>query len=288
MTTQTQKLTERAMLVNLSIAYWTAKASDERMGEAVAKALKNETDMTENKKLLLMPEAINSVKAVRSRARAYHFLKTSPWIDGGTRVLAATFYFDYVEKMREFETEYEGVVKTLCNNLSKLKGEARKRLGALYKETDYPTEKGLREKFSWKCAVCPIPDEDDWRVSLGAKADADVKKQIKAQVTEACAVVTRDLWQRLYDVVEHMAESLRKTDAKFHDTIIGNIKDACALLPVMNVAQDPELDKMTKGLMAGLCKFVPDEMREDPKVKKAALTEADKILEKMAGYIGGK
>jgi len=285
----TQNITARAMLISLSISYWTGKTGDSRMIDDITKVHQNERDSVEAKKLLINPAALNAPKAVRSRARAYFFEKTSPWIDGGTRVMAASFYFDMMEKMREMQTEYETAVDThIIKNYAALKGEARKRLGSLYNEADYPTVAQLKQKYAWGMSVLPIPEKGDWRVNLGGKTDADVRKHIDEQVKQACEVVTRDLWVRLHAVVAKMSEKLKETDGVFRDTLVHNIKDLCAILPEMNVAGDPKLDAMIKDVEKALTQTPTAALRDDAKVRKAVKSSADELLEKMAGYIGGK
>ena len=287
MATTKQTLDQRAMLISLSIPYWGGKAGDERMTDDIVAARKSERDAIETKKLLIAPAALNTVKAARSRARSFLFEKTSPWIDGGTRVLASAFYFDTMEKIREFHTEYEQAVAELIRNYPKLKGEARKRLGDLYKDEDYPSAEMLKAKFGWDLKVFPIPASGDWRVDLGTKDNAAIQKQIDEQVKQACAVITRDLWARLMTPVSKMAERLKDAEAPFRDSLITNLKEITGLIPAMNVADDPKLNAMAKQVEA-LAKFDPAEVREDGKLRKKAADAADDILKKLAGYIGEK
>lgn len=279
---------DRAMLVTLSIAYWTGKASDDRVLDEVHKKHNIEKGAQEYRKLLVNPEAINAVKAVRSRARTYHFEKTLPWIDGGTRILPAAFYFEYAEKMREFKGEYDIAIAEFLKNYSKLKGEARKRLGSLYRDEDYPSAEILRRKFGWDMTVLPIPSGNDWRVSLGGKAEAEVRKQIEEKVKAAMATATRDLWQRLYVVVEALSVKMKEAEPRFRDSIIGNIRELVAMLPDMNVAGDAKLEEMRKQVEVELAKLSLDDLRDDAKSRKKTADAADAILAKMAGYIGEK
>lgn len=276
-----------AMLVNLGIAYWTANASDESVVADISKRTKSELDQHNYRKILIKPDAINAVKAVRSRARAYHFDKTLPWVDGGTRILPSAFYKEYSEKMHEFRGEYEAAVGTFCRQYSALKGEARKRLGSLFKEDDYPSEASLRSKFAWDMKVFPIPSGQDWRVEGLGKDSGDIKKQIDEQVEAALVVATRDLWSRLHDVVKALAAKMKESgDPVFRDSIVSNIKDLCAVMRTMNVAHDGKLDEMVKHVEATLTKLDPEELRDDKKKRKQVADSADEILRKMAGYLG--
>lgn len=279
-------LADKAMKVNLSISYWTGKASDERVTDEITRKHKTADDVHDYQKILVHPDAINRVKAARSRARAYHFEKTLPWIDGGTRILPAVFHKEYADKMHEFRGEYEEAVAEFIRQYARLKGEARKRLGDLFRDEDYPGVDKLRRKFGFSILVEGIQEAGDWRVKLGAKEEAAIRKQIEKQLADTAEVLTRDLWQRLYKVVRELAEKLKEKDATFRDSIIGNIKDVVALLPYMNVADDPKLEDMRRKVEADLAKLDVETLKDDPKVRKQARDAADDLLARMSGYTG--
>jgi hypothetical protein len=279
-------LTERAMLVNLSISYWTGKATDDSVVDELSKSHDSEKDVHDYRKRLVKAEAVNQFKAVRSRARAYHLEKTLPWIDGGTRVLPAPLYMEYMQKMRAFHNEYEVEIANFLRAYPGLKVEAKKRLGTLFKEGDYPDPIRLQRKFGWDLGVFPIPKKEDWRVDLGDKESAQMAKQVEERVKAAMEMATKDLWKRLYEVVKALAEKMAESDPKFRDSIIGNIRDLVGLLPQMNVVGDPKLEEMRRKVEEQLAKLSADELREDPKARKKTKDAADKLLEAMSGYIG--
>jgi hypothetical protein len=279
-------ITERAMLVTLSIAYWTAKVGDESVVTELTNKHKTERSAHEYKKVLIDPAPLNVLKAIRSRARAYHFNITRPWIDGGTRVLPSAFYMEYAAKIQEFRNEYETACADFFKNYPKYKGEARKRLGDLFDEADYPTAEALRRKFAFDMRVLPIPAAGDWRVDLGAKGNAEMRKQIEATLLQAAEVVTMDNWQRLHAVVSHLAERVKTSDAVLRDSLVINIKEICAVMDKMNITGDKALAAMTKTVEKELCSIDVAAMRDDPALKAEAGDAADAILAKMAAYIG--
>jgi hypothetical protein len=91
------------------------------------------------------------------------------------------------------------------------------RLGTLFKVEDYPgmrDEDGrlrflvpaeLRARFSFETKVLPLSDADDFRVSIGDQDRKRIKRQIAESIQASLRVGTRELWQRLYNVVSHMS-----------------------------------------------------------------------------------
>ena len=51
----------------------------------------------------------------------------------------------------------------------------------------------------------PLPDAGDFRVSLGEEEKDRVKRQMTASVEASLTVASRELWQRIYEAVAHMA-----------------------------------------------------------------------------------
>jgi len=89
------------------------------------------------------------------------------------------------------------------------------------------------------------------------------------------------LWNRLYEPVQKMAETLATPDKEFHKSLIENIKKVTAILPDLNLAKDASLEKMAKEIDAKLCKYDMDELKLDVVVRQETAEAAKDILNKM-------
>jgi hypothetical protein len=279
-------ISTKAMLSTVSIGYWTGRASDERVIDEIAQKHSSERDMHEYRKVLIKPEALNLIKAARSRARTYWMEETLPWLDGGTRVLPAVKYEGFAVKMRELKAEFEGAVKEFIQGYDLLKAEARRRLNGLYREEDYPPKEGLVNRFKFDVNVFPIPSANDWRVSLGKEAQAELERSTDTAIAKAAEIMSRDVWRRLHEVVAAMTEAMKKEKPNFRASILSNIQEVVAMLPDLNVTDDPHLTKMSKDITAMLKGLDPEMLRGDPLQRKKVAKNADDILRKMKGYVG--
>ena len=133
---------------------------------------------------------------------------TLPWDDNGYRVLPAAAYMEHTEKMRELANQFTPAVESLVEQFEQLVSEAEVRLGGLFRADDYPTSRELRSKFSFETRVMPLPDAGDFRVALGDEEKERIKREITAAVEASLQVASRELWQRLYEAVKHMADRL--------------------------------------------------------------------------------
>lgn len=284
---KTASITEKAMLMSLSISYWGAKATDDSVVEELTTEHSTEREVHDYRKRLAPAEETRKFKIIRSRARTYLRDKTSPWIDGGTRILAAPLYAEVTKELHKFHSEWDEAVAEFIRKFAKIKEAEKKRQGTLFKEQDYPSVDRLKRKFGWDVRVFPIPMKGDWRVKGIDDSDA-IEKQIDDQVKEAIGLATTNLWQRLHKVVKALAEKLAEADPTFRDSIIENIRELVALLPTMNIADDPKLEAMRKAVDEQLASLNPAELREDEKARKKTKDAADKLLATMASYLGGQ
>jgi hypothetical protein len=184
-------------------------------------------------------------------------------------------------------------VDTFAAQFDHLVIEARSRLGGLFRAEDYPTSKEIRDKFSFETKVMPLPDANDFRVSLGDEERDRIRRQITASVEASLTLASRDLWQRLYRAVSHMSERLSAYKATgngvehpFRDSIVTNLIELVDVLPKLNVTSDPELERLTGEVRASLL-IDPDVLRESERTRNDTARKAAEIAERMAGYMAG-
>ena len=216
-----------------------------------------------------------------------------PWDDNGDRVLPAAAYMDHTEKMRELSNRFTPAVEALARDSGKLVEEAKVRLGGPFRPADYPAPDELSSKFSFGTKVMPLPDAGDFRVSLGDEEKERIKRQITAAVEASLQVASRDLWQRLYEAVTHLAERLQAyqvteegVEYPFRDSVITNLVKLVDILPKLNVTADLELERLAAQVRASLL-VDPKELRQSESVRSETAKAAAAIAQRMAGYMAG-
>ena len=156
--------------------------------------------------------------------------------------------------------------------------EARAELGGLFREEDYPAAEKLREKFSVKLEILPVPTGDDFRVQMSAEEQARVAREIDASVRQSLTKGTEDLWKRMREVVKHMVDRLNEPESRFHATLVTNIFDLVSLLPQLNVNQDPELDRFASQIRNRLCSYTAQDLKKHDLLRVTTAAEAAGIV----------
>jgi hypothetical protein len=273
------------MLVDLSISMFAPTKTDKKATKEVISANHASEDAGRFVKAVIPKEALESIKTVASEARAYHNKKSLPWNDNGARILPSVYYTEYTDKMRQLKARFDAEVAKFCAKYQDLVDQRRTQLQAMFNPNDYPSKDVVKDKFSFKTSFDYIPSGEDFRVSLAEEDLAAVRSEIDGRVKEAVDRARLDLWQRVAEPVKHMAIALKDPKKKFHDTLVGNIREILALVPALNVTNDPQLDAIRAEIEAELVVHSPNNLRQSKILRKETCNAANAILEKMAGFM---
>ena len=279
-------ITEKAMLVKLSISQWTARRFDRKATKDVIDKYNADRNAGRFNKMLIDLDSVKIYQKAANEARTFHYDNTLPWGDDDSRILPADNYLDYTKKMRGLKTAFEEAVNDFIADYPRLIEKAERDLNGLFNAADYPMASELDGKFGFSVHVVPVPDRDDFRVSLTDVEVDKIKADIESRVKDSIGAAVRDCWDRLFKVVEHMSKKLKDPKAVFRDSLIQNISELCDLLPKLNLTGDPKLEEMSKEIGAALGTLDPEQLRKFEMERKIAGDRAADILKKMGSYVG--
>jgi len=284
------QLSDRALLVQLNISQWTARKFDRKTTQEVAtRHGVNAAVGRYNKSLLPMNDYLTMVHQKSGFIRNKFYENTLPWGIEGTQMLPTANYLTFISEFRREKAEWETLRNLFVSNYGSLKADAKRFLGPLFNEADYPPEDTIAAKFKMDMAVFPVPS-NDFRVSIGSEELSRIQQDVERRVQDASAAAMKDVWQRLYDRVEHLVDRLVKIDdpkSRFHDTTIDHLRDLCQLLPRLNFAEDPNLEAMRSEVENKLASISKDAVVDNDKLRTKKIDEAKAIMDKMAVFMGG-
>ncbi len=299
--TMTGSLSQRAMLVDLTIRQWGASVTDKRVTAQATSQNGASSDAGRFTKNLLAKSALDKLSQQRSAIGAYHRSVTLPWLDGDTRIIAASAYPDYAKKVRQWQTERETLVADFAANYAAYVQQAVYSLGQMFDSKDYPDPSKIAGKFAVNFNVFPIPESGDFRViSLGDVEATLIREQIERGVMAAYAGAMNTVVQRIITTVGKMASDLKeytpahgshKAEGVFRDSLVGNVQDLAADLPKLNLMDDPDIAALVSRIEDDLTFYSADALRSnvfarDTVAEKAAaiVAAAEVIGSKMEGY----
>jgi len=278
-------LSDRALLVQLTVSQWTARKYDRRTSVEVARNHGTTLDAGRyNKALLPMADLLDNIHKKTNAVRTKYYVNTLPWGIDGTQMLPTANYLAFMLEFRKERDDWNSLVRLFVDNYDDLRDNARRVLGSLYDPTDYPAKHEIWSKFHMDMAVYPVPSSD-FRVSIASAELTRIQQDVERRVTESQQKAMADLWQRIHDRVKHMAEKLADPKAIFRDTLVENIQEQCAMLTRLNFAEDPNLEALRQEVESKLIHH-PDALRNDPDLRRDTAAEAKAIMDKMSVFMG--
>jgi len=275
---------KKGMIGYLQISTWTARKYDRKISREIEDQY-HANEAGRYNKILIAKQFLANIQKIVSNARTFHYENTLPWFDNGGRLLPAANYFDYIAKIKSFKDKFEYEVNRFISMYTDYKDEARNRLNGMFNDIDYPEVDSLLKKYALSTQINPIPNADDFRVTLNQNEVNNIKAAIEQQIRKSTDQAKTDLWLRLYKVVEHMVERLSKADHKFKNSLVTNITELCELLPKLNITEDINLTTAMIEIKTKLTGFTPTTLREDVSIRTKTAKEAEIILNKMKHYL---
>jgi hypothetical protein len=278
-------LNDRALLVQLNVSQWTARKYDKSASKEVTTAHGAASAAGRfNKSLLPMNDKLDNIHKKTTLIRAKYYDNTLPWGMDGTMMLPTANYLNFMSEFRKERGEWNSLVQEFYDDYEQDMLDAQRILGSLYNHADYPSKADLRAKFHMDMVVFPVPSSD-FRVAIGSEELSRIQQDVERRVKDAEQTALKDVWQRLYERVKHMAEKLADPKAIFRDSMLENTREICALLPRLNFSDDPNLEAMRQQVEASLLKH-PEALRNDPDLRQDTAAEAKKIMDAMGAFMG--
>jgi len=276
-------LSSRALLVGVEIKAWQARKLDKAETAAVAAKHGIATNTARVHKALL-PESPQLVAVQKQTGviRTLHYARTLAW-GNDLRILRTEGFQEFSDDLnREMVTWRQDVTK-FVDAYPALQQQAQQTLNGLYNDADYPDVDAVRDRFAVDVRFYPVPTANDWRVDLDESLVADLRESIERQVQRSQAEAMKDVWGRVRACVENARERLSQPDAIFRDSLVENARELVRVLPSLNIADDPVLERVRLTLDAALCTFEPETLRKDLQIRGKVANAMDAIMSKMGG-----
>ena len=290
-----QPLQHRAMNAHLSIECPSFQKTDRKLARKVAEDTGGDAAMHRHTRLLLAKGALAEIQSVINEARTFHREHTSPWEDGGLRILSSMMYPVYMPKMNEFKARFDAAADKFEPVYPALMEQAKPLLGDAWNEADYPHPLRIRSRFSFGVRLANMPASDDFRCpDIGADEEERIRRDLDERNKAALDGVVRDLWTQMNEHVTHMVDRLvayeEREDRRgkdeadlsdrtgfFRDTLVTNLRDLVERLPMLNLTGDPQIEQMRQRMIATLCVHDPEDLRKSPLTRRHVLDQAKVI-----------
>ena len=282
------KISERAMLVSLSISLWSGRKYDKDASHEVA-ANHNTDERRAGRfnKILVNPNNLRAIAGIAGSARNYQNQVTLPWLSDGSRIIPVDIYLEYTSKMSGYRSSFDAAVSDLVKDYDALVNQARLDLNGLFKESDYPSKESIVNKHAFNVRVFNLPDAADFRVGLSNSELEATRKDIETNLNEATDAAVKDVFERVKMRMDHFVRRMNEIeDGKgLRDSMMENIKELSNIMPRLNITGNREIDDIADKMKREIASYTTDDLRDSQGIRVATTKSAQEILDKVSAYI---
>ena len=199
---------------------------------------------------------------------------------------------DVVAYLDDAKLHNEMLYQSFLDNFPARMEEDKKtgRLGDLYEQDDYQSVERLRSKWKFEVMRDTVPDpEKDPRAGWANAEMESMKKAMKEQEDAHVKEATIELLKRLVAPIKNIVDKTARydggRDGRFNtNSFINNVRDVVETIPSLNLRDDPELDQIRRQVIAEICQLDPQDLRDDPDLRKKANESATDILDRVGNF----
>jgi hypothetical protein len=230
--------------------------------------------------------AFRAVTSVRSRAITLFKGLSLPYPEPGIRLVRQEDIDRVHAQMATLREELEGAVDSLDRRYTELKLAARRRLGSLYSEDDYPIS--LRNYFaiSWDFPSLEAPA---YLRQLNPQLYEEECRRVRQRFDEAVRMAEEAFTSELARLVSHLTERLSgQEDGKpkiFRDSAIANLADFFERFRQLNVRSNDQLDRLVADAQQIVRGIQPQDLRDNEALRQHVATELSRVESVLDGLL---
>jgi hypothetical protein len=274
-----------AMMVDLHISVYSGRKQDKSTQAEVttAKGSGSSKAASVYKNLFAECKELDALTKFQARARAEHYRLTLPWNDQGARLLPTASLLEYQQTMGRYRNEFERLVDAFLDKYDTLVAAAAFQLGTLFDRQEYLSRAQVALRFRMESSFTPLPTSGDFRLDVESTVQRELVEQYERRMEAKLAQANQDSWSRLHEALLRLSDRLVVEEdgkkRKFHDTMVTGALELCELLTVMNVTNDPELEKARRKVEEVLSGVTPKELRDEHSTRVQTKQQVDAILD---------
>jgi len=274
-----------AMMVDLHISVYSGRKQDKSTQAEVttAKGSGSAKAASVYKNLFAECKELDALTKFQARARAEHYRLTLPWNDQGARLLPTASLLEYQQVMGRYRNEFDLLVDAFLDKYDTLVAAAAFQLGTLFDRQEYLSRSQVARRFRMESSFTPLPTAGDFRLDVESTVQRELIEQYERRMEAKLAQANQDSWSRLHEALLRLSDRLVVEEdgkkRKFHDTMVTGALELCELLTVMNVTNDPELEKARRKVEEVLSGVTPKELRDEHSTRIQTKQQVDAILD---------
>lgn len=273
-----------AILVDLNIRMWSARKLDKAVTEEVNSAKRASSSASRvNKNLLPDVAQIENIIKHGAAARNWVMANSMPWADRGTRLVPTASFFEFKQKIDEFEREFWQLVDDFVLRYPFLINAQAFKLGDMFNRDEYPDADEIKYKYDFRVSYIPVPEAGDFRLDIHTEALEQLQSQYEQEYARRLDEAMNDVRDRLLTSIEHIVDRLEPVEEgktkKFHSTMLDNFAELVSRVRAFNLTKDQALDRLCVTAEKAIEGVDVEDLRKNDDVRKDVQTRMKEIVD---------
>jgi len=279
-TTPAQRLRQSSAAVRVSLHWLGVRKTltPEQKNQAAEPFNAEGQYLSARKKLLdTSHPAYKEVTAVRGRVLAYWKGCTLPYPDPGVRLIKQDQVEGFNQQMEEFRTQLDEAVCKLDQHYAELKATARRRLGQLFNESDYPP--ALTGLFGIDWEFPPI-EPPDYLCQLSPALYEQERQRVAGRFEEAVQLAEQAFLSELAKLVSHLTERLTDESGQrkvFRDSAVNNLVEFFQQFKALNIQSNGDLDALVDRAQRVVRGVEAQELRDNDSLRQHVASQLNRV-----------
>lgn len=271
-------LSERALILCLSISKWSGQVTDADPLTAIGKKYKADTSRDRYIKNLFSGDALAEINLHAGRARNHFYHKTLPWLDGGGgRLIPGEMFYDFLKVHKEHKLGFDTGVDEFARNYEDLVEQAKESKGDLFVSSQYPSSETIRQKFEITLTSLPFPEQGDFRLDAPQEQLNELEDELKGTLVRINDTVSGDISVRLQDRLVKIRNNILE-DKRFTKSHLDDLEFLRKLTDDLGTAPATSVRDAIADIQVGILKYTPEQIRNNEQLRATIVELCDKTI----------
>lgn len=217
--------------------------------------------------------------SLKGEMQKYWQRNSLPYPEDGIRLIRISKINDFVERMESYQGEIRGATLKLDQVRTEIVNEARKDLGDLFSEGDYPQTFQNEFSVQWDFPSLTPPAHLDPNIY-----EAEMQK-IRARISEAGEMMEEAFMAEFAKTVDKLVNSLNGledgTVKRFHDSNVTNLTSFFENFENLNVGCSEDLENLISQAKNAVAGKTVDELKTGSDVRKGVAETMGNIFSQL-------
>ena len=269
-----EEIFQKACLIQLTTSVWSASKSID------PQLLGQDSDWVTGRKRLINPEMLGQIKTAAHQARSKVKVRSLPFPIQSVQLIPKDYIGEVEEILQHYQKLFWERVQEFESMYAEAREDAKKNLGELFRESEYPVDIKSKFKFDWKFFTIQQPDHLS---VLSPDLYEREKQNFEKLMSDTKELCTQALRHEFSQTLENLVEKLNTTNGSkpkmLNNSMFNKLNNFLEQLETKNIFQDEELIALAETAKNTISNISPYTLKYDSEFREKIKSDMQSLQE---------